>query len=478
MRRVRRREAEGGWATRIELERQGDVTVPVEVLVRGPGAAEARRRADGFARRETLVVHTPWKPQHVVVDPDNEVMDWNRANNDRGWGFLGLPRRESIRLLDRPFVREVARDRPVSTWLPLAWYNDEGGLVVGTRTRSNQMGWLNLREVGGALAVRRAGDGLDGAWHHWIRVRNPPGGVGPRQELEYSAWAIEDRWGGELRVRRDLSRRLGRGPRVGSEWGVRAMVADTGGFLPQALWDDAVTLETWSALSWRDTVAGLPRLARLELGLGLSHLDRDPAGEERTAGFARLSLEAAWRGRVGRLWVAQLRAYAGVFADFDDFDAGLPRQRRIALAGAGPYETLWNPFVRSRGAIFRRGDVSYHAPGGPNLRGFHPALAGTAAAALNARAGPTFALGSLGALRLAAFGDLGLARFAEAAGSEGSTLGLWDAGLGAEVETQVLDEWARLRIDFPVYVNRPALGAMGREARRDFRWVFSFESEL
>jgi hypothetical protein len=406
-------------------------------------------------------------------------MDWDRSNNYGSWGWLWFRRGGAVHVLDRPFIRERARERPVSAWSPLLWYNDGGGLFVGLRSRSNQMGWLDVSEEGAALAVRSVEDGLARGYHTWLRVMDPPSLIGPRRHVSYAAWAVEDRWGGSVTVRWDRSARLGRGPRVGLELGVLFMAADTGAFLPGTLWDEGETIEAWSAIALTDTSERADLYAlRIEAGLGLSHLDQGFFAGERTAGFARAQITAGARVGSRGPWTAQLRAYAGIFADLVEFDAALPRQRRIALAGAGPYETLWNPFLRSRGALLRRGDVRYHAPGGPNLRGFDTDLTASAVAALNVRLGPTWRIGPLDAVRPAVFGDIGIAHLPGAPGSEGWTLGLADAGPGLEIETRILDESARLRIDFPVYLNRPGLALMERAERWAARWVFSFESEL
>jgi hypothetical protein len=433
----------------------------------------------GFAKRDSVAIVTEWKPDEAVVDPDNAAMDWNRANNAWKSGWLGFGGRTARRTLDRPFIRELSRDRPIEAWSPVAWYNDAGGLTLGLRTRANQMGWLDRREEGIAVSVKRAEDDFFGdAYHAWVRVENPPSLIGPRRSVAYALGYLEDRWGGTATVTWDASPALGRGPRVALELGVRLLAADSGTYAPPALWDVGEALELWVSASAHDTVRGGPRLVRVEAALGVSHLETDPFFGGRTAGFARGELVAGGRFRVGGPLRLQLRGYAGVLADLEQFDLALPRQRRIVVAGADPYATLWNPLVRSRGALFRRGDVQYHAPGGPDLRGFDPELTASVAAALNVRVGPQVRWGPLDAVRLTAFADVGVARFPDPTGTGGRTLGLVDGGAGLEIATRILDEIARLRVDLPLYVNRPELAVMGADERWAARWIFSFESEL
>lgn len=476
---VHRRRSDGGWTTVVAVERKGEIRAPVEVLVRGPDGGEARARVAGYAKRESVTLRTPWRPDAVVVDPENAVMDFDRSNNYRSAGWRWFRDPAAVRGFDWPFISERSRERPVETWFPLLWYNDAGGLVLGMRTRSNQMGWLDVRESGFAVAARQADDDFFGAgYHFWQRGRNPPALVRERRQLAYVYGAVEDRWGGTVTVRLDRSPRWGRGPRVFVETGLRLFSADSGAYVPPALWDDGETLELWLGASVRHVVRGDPRLFRIEAALGVAHLETDPFFGERTAGFARGELVAGGRFRIAGPWRVQLRGYAGVLADLEQFDVALPRQRRLVVAGADPYATLWNPFVRSRGSLFRRGDVQYHSPGGPDLRGFDPDLTASAAGTLHLRVGPQLRIGPIDAVRLTSFAEGGVVRFADPAGLGGRSLGLVDAGAGLEIETRILDEVARLRVDLPVYVNRPELAVMRSDDRWAARWVFSFESDL
>src|SRR5207245_1168856 len=97
------------------------------------------------------------------------------------------------------------------------------------------------------------------------------------------------------------------------------------------------------------------------------------------AGFGRCTSEASVRAPFWLGTTLGVRLFGGGYAG-----PSIPvRQRRIPIAGAGPYETFTNPFLRSRGALFARPDVQYHAPGNANLRGFRSDLAGRWAVAVN-----------------------------------------------------------------------------------------------
>lgn len=68
--------ADGLWQTQVEVLRDGDIFMPVTLRV---GAAELR--LDSRARRQVLQVITLKRPQEVVLDPDNVLIDLEPANN-------------------------------------------------------------------------------------------------------------------------------------------------------------------------------------------------------------------------------------------------------------------------------------------------------------------------------------------------------------------------------------------------------------
>src|SRR6266550_411470 len=110
-------------------------------------------------------------------------------------------------------------------------------------------------------------------------------------------------------------------------------------------------------------------------------------------------------GPRGIRWGARL--FAGAYLGASD----PVRQRRISIAGADPYETFSNPFLRSQGAWLVRPDFHYQAPGGANLRGFRPDLGGRWAVGLNLEATPWVLRRDQGILRglaLEAFADAGI----------------------------------------------------------------------
>jgi hypothetical protein len=174
----------------------------------------------------------------------------------------------------------------------------------------------------------------------------------------------------------------------------------------------------------------------------------------------------------GRAWLAGVVKFGG--ANPGQPASTLPPQRRIYLAGADPYQTFNNPFLRSDGALLVKPDVNYQAAGGAGLRGYDATLAATWAAALNMELMKAL----FRAPRRHAFTGLSLALFADAAATHSPDLtGLADAGVGVRATHRVGPTNFATRLDFPLLVSDPsrAVGASAGDGHTKFRFVWSFE---
>jgi hypothetical protein len=195
--------------------------------------------------------------------------------------------------------------------------------------------------------------------------------------------------------------------------------------------------------------------------------------------FGRFSLEASVRKPFLAGSTFRGRVYGGAYIA----SSRPPLQRRISVAGADPYETFENPFLRSEGALFVRPDFHYHAPGGANLRGFDRSLGGRWAAAVNLEVGKSITSKDRGFVR-----DVSLYGFADAGVVDSMAVGsspagdwytaLYDGGVGISSHQALGDlEWT-MRLEFPFVVNRwdyaadPSANDPGRLA---FRWQVSLE---
>jgi hypothetical protein len=70
--------AAGGWITRVEVVREGDIWMPVDIRV-----GDTLQRLTSRERRQTVTITTPARPDAVTLDPDNVLIDIDPANNTR-----------------------------------------------------------------------------------------------------------------------------------------------------------------------------------------------------------------------------------------------------------------------------------------------------------------------------------------------------------------------------------------------------------
>ncbi|HXF95924.1 MAG TPA: M1 family metallopeptidase [Gemmatimonadales bacterium] len=472
----RRRSADGSWLTAVTVERRGDGWMPLEI-------GDDRRvyaRTTGEAEVERVEFRSDGRPGRLMLDPRVRGHDWNMLNNyeRRGWWGRGGAGRTEWRV-DHPARETARRDRLVRAVMPVGWSNDHGGLTLGLRARANYLGAYQ-RELG--LATYGLRDGATRPAGISVRVADPVRTLRPRTRTAAAAWHVEGRTGVSLHAARSLRRTLA------SAWDPRAgfdaawMATSDLGYLDRRLWDDAGTVE---AGPWIATAGEWGRAevrARLAARAGVVYRVPGPgivsANRYDAEGFARVAGEASVRAP----FVLGTRLGARVFAGVYLADSPPPRQRRIMVAGADPYETFSNPFLRSRGALLVRPDFHYHAPGGANLRGFRRDLGGRWAASLNLEAEKPLRRRDRGPVRrvaLMGFADLGVVDSAALVSSPPGRryTTLYDGGLGVVTRHVVGDlEWT-VRIEFPLVVNRWDMAAdRARDpGRLAFRWQVSLE---
>src|SRR5205823_2145383 len=256
------------------------------------------------------------------------------------------------------------------------------------------------------------------------------------------------------------------------------------GYLDRSLWEDAGTVEGgpwWSITSSHGaTVLHARFVARG--GVVYSNPGKGVVSPTRYdfEGFGRFTGEASVRTPFWAATTLGLRLFAGGYTG-----ASTPvRQRRIPIAGADPYETFTNPLLRSRGALFVRPDLQYHAPGNANLRGFRGDLGGRWAVSANVELTRSVFRREAGILREVAvegFADGGvvdpLAVPASPPGGWYTTL--YDGGVGLVVRLPVRDLGWTTRLEAPLVVNRWDRAADFRpgegEGALALRWQFSLE---
>jgi len=482
----RRHLADGSWETSVQIQRKADGVLPVEV---GEASAANRGvviygRVDGRAAMDTLTFHTKQRPGTLMLDPRVMTHDWNFTNNYEHHLFSTAGR--SFRFDD--YVSDAAaRDHVIESIAPSVWYNDAGGVTVGVRERSNYLGrfnestaWLQYGVAGWdsarkAPADKRIGFALSLANPTWLRRA--------QHGQAFDAWYREGTAGARITLTHDHPVAWFRRDDFRTAWTLQWVATPTIGYLDPTRWQDAGTAELTRAYDWdlpdgptktRIRMAFTGGVAYTQPGTGVQLANRYDVEP-----FGRATASAAFRRAMGGLDVG-VRFFAGGYVAQN---APL-RQRAIPIAGADPYQTLGNPFVRSAGALFVRPNVYYHSPGNGDLRGYAGNLGGRWIGAMTLEvAKPLFeasprSRGPVRAFSLVAFGDGAVVDSMAVPGAvRSAAAALYDAGAGLRVGLRVGAITFPLRIELPLLVSRPAY-AQDTHPGNDvfgFRWLFSVE---
>jgi hypothetical protein len=472
------------WVTRVEVVRTGAGRIPVEVAVVGQSDT-AEARTDGLADREWVTLETASKPKEVVLDPRVQTHDWNMLNNRKRLGGL-LPRT----LLPPPgsdfyfhpyFSTRSRRERLTVGVQPTLWYNDAGGVTVGLRSRDDYLGRF---EQNVAMIWGSTGWGVDDDVKDidfFLRAKNPVVLRGPNLSQTFDAFKIEGRYGAAATLEWSRRAHLTFGPTRSHRMSLRWVAIDDTRYLDPGYYDDVGIVELQFA-NGISTESGQWELsARSSLGGGLAYNRAGLAASGRSDldpfyfnGF----VEGVARRDLARGLGLGLRGYLA--AGVSDHDAA--KQRQVYVQGSDPLSQLYNPFLRSRGALLVREDFHYQSPGGAGVRGVDPRLSTSAIVALNLEVEQRLLSRPESNLfkrvSIAVFSDLaqGIGSMSQTPAT-GTIRFLSDAGFGLRAAHRIGDTEFVTRFDFPFFVSRPELAQDGTPGDDDvaFRWVFSFE---
>ena len=517
----REQQAGGGWITRVLVERHEDGRIPVDVAVIG-GGDTAVVRIDGLAEKEWVEFPTAFKPGEVVLDPRVRTHDWNMLNNRYQFGLslakvlTGHPGPVDVHP-DLYFTEQSHRDRLALGLAPTAWYNDVGGLTLGLRSRSNYLSMFERKE----LWLNYATGGLNGDladerdFNFAVRGSNPVWLRSPGFEASGEGFYMEGRAGARLGADWASTPGLGspttfrRG--LGFQW--VGVVDDA--YTQGVGYEDGGTIEAeyHSGVSTRSGQWSLSATASAAGGAAYYHepsivfsASNQPGCCLRTSGtvlrqhpgwslasvggmaarapsynlapYGRFTAELTAKRPLTRSLTFGSRLFGGVLVA-EGFGIW---QRQMFFGGAGPYDQIWNPFTRSRGALFRREDVHYHAPGDGNARGLSPFLSAPTLAALNLELDQTV----LSRPRAGLFNRVGITLFGDVLAGNGDLMTIdsdvnvtADAGIGISMAHRIGNTRFVTRIDFPLWVERPELAAdPDPDDPFAFRWVFGFQPSL
>jgi hypothetical protein len=471
---VRVEEIGGMWETTVRVSRNGEMRMPVPIRFEGDGQV-ADTTVSGGPFDQVVQIQTRFRPKTVAIDPDGEILDWNALNNH--WSASWFVDPAVDRRLPGPRPRPASsRSQKIVDYLPLAWWNDPGGVVVGVESQGNYMGRYHLSLLRIGLPAFQVGDKGGGTsqfdWGSiYYRLGNPILLGVPRLGHESQLFAGEGRVFVGHEYQMDLSPRPLSGSRKHLRlFGSLAAVYDSTYLIPGR----------WTP---RENMT-------VEAGVGYRWVASRPAGDSWLAGEVSMGINTRnyryTRGEVEvvRDWSRRegvqglMRFYTGVVMgenpdpSVTGWDGSfVPFERRVFLSGGGPYQSIGNPYLRSAGGVLAEyGD----APGGGELRGYYRGLTSPLLVATNLEVfAPALELGPV-AIRLGAFTDgawtsetlQGFTRDGLPVAPEDDLALLWDAGPALNLES----DWTRshLRIDFPVFVSEPTLA----QSDASDQWAF------
>jgi hypothetical protein len=477
--RVQSTRVDGGWETRVEVVRNEEGKIPVEVWAIGGDTVVTR--TEGLATREWVTLKTREKPKEILVDPRVRTRDWNMLNNSWRKGWIGATRRPKDKLyLDTWFSEKQARDRKSVGLLPTAWYNDAAGITLGLRSRDNYFGRYeeNLTQLSIGTSWESDHDVSDYDWFY--RVRNPTWLRSKGMTQTFEGYNVEGRFGGRIAIEQRFTPHTFWGPTSSVGASITWMQPDDFRYLDPGYYEDAGTVELGlsAAISDRPGAWSLGLKTTAAGGIAYNNDGLSAAlGRDQSPFYGRFTLAATARRNLGTKATFATRFYGGITVSEDE---AIVRQRQIFVAGADPFEQFSNPFLRSSGALLVRPDVYYTQPGGGGLRGYDPRLTSVGLVSLSAELERTLIARPRAALfrriAIAGFGDIGhtINDSWLRPGAELRLLG--DAGAGIRAEHRIGQTFFTTRVDFPFYVSKPlaAQDTDPGDVPGGFRWQFSF----
>ena len=461
---------------RFDTSRPGSHEETAQVSQRGSYQAALKIGFDTHGDNSVVVqIHDPRYPIQLEgrtdarplppfrLDPDHLTTDWDSRNDNE-------PNPTKI-VFGWPFLDQWDRYRNVAAISPQLWYTGPGGLTIGARLRSNYQKLVDEWDVGLAMAVRSPTASKLPQLQGWIAVNNPraPWRDLPYMGLRTGLWMVDGTFRFTLQNKWDESPfhfANGRTDTLTIAFNVTSPYDRA--WQDTARWSDATVADVSGEWKWRSRRPAL-WFARFFMDGGLA-VPR--AGAPGYGGFGRAEIEGggtlplAGEGRLSLM----LRAFGGV-------SSSTPPQRSMGLSSLDPTTTFDNNFLRGSDAILVLPDVPYVPLGGAGMRGYSLYTTMRNVGSVNTQL--AFTLNTpkprtlMPRIQAAIFGDLA---YGSTTGSA-FTQGEWydDAGVSAILRGALYDKPYALRIDLPIWMNRPTL-APGNQSGTEtvaFRWTFT-----
>jgi hypothetical protein len=470
LKRVAKRQSDGGWDVLVEIERQGEMIMPLEIHFTLEDGSVEKRRVEGRLRAIKETFRLPGKPVHTAINPDNEIADVDLADNNSD----STPDLQ----IDWPNNHYYPEHAYQLRWRPGAWYNDVDGLKAGLLLRGSYYGWSRRIRLG--LYYGAESDRLDFTFAYDKPFRQ----FGTNVNFHLSSYKMEGR--------RDFTTELTFNRRT------KLIVPPTQRFIVGLNYHELTNDRYLNSTEIYDT-------SRADVAPYVGY-SIDPQFDFMAT---RLSSEL----RFGREWFsgkyqyerltaeAILKTRRSVFPIFLNARAFLglvggevPTQQKFGLAGGGPLEQERHYWLRAPGANWE--DLNYHQPGHGNLRGYNAGTFGVNKLfTVNTEVGgrvPLLFLNRLvkplaGTITAYGFYDFGRvldsdnpirssARIQALADAGVLDEPLQDAGIGFVARRNFPFFDMTLRLDLPFWVSNPEIN--GEDEETQHRYIISLSSSF
>ncbi len=478
---VKRERRGEGWVTRVQVVRKGDGMIPVDVAVIAAHDT-AVVRTSGMASTAWVEVPTRSEPKVVLIDPSVRTHDWNMLNNRYRFRLFDRRSPPSTNYFDTWFSEPVSRDRIERGFMPTVWYNTAGGIVVGARARQNYLGMFEENQFLLSYTLGAPGDDANvQELDFFLRLKNPVALRAPSQSQRFEAFRTEGRWGGLLGWEWSRRDHLTFGPTRSAGVSLRLVDIDNTAFLDPQQYIDVGIVELMTDWGIRNRVGQWQLGWKLSLGGGLV-FNRDGLAAvqpDLDQFYFRGELEGTARREIAKKLTFAGRLYGGVATGAH----AAAKQRQVYLSSSDPFEQLYNPFLRSEGALLVLDDVPYQAPGGAGVRAVDFRVSNSGLIAANVEVERTVVERRksrlFGRVSVAAFGDAAQGIGGPAQLATGEQLGfVADAGLGVRASHRIGKTSFLTRFDFPFYLSEPAYSRndFAQDDAFAFRWLFSVQA--
>ncbi len=450
----------GQWQTDVEIKRKDDGIMPVEVQLTTDKGQKFIRRWDGRERSGIVTFITADKPNQVVLDPRDMILDKNRLNNG-DWQFKFLP--------DVPFANYRPRNAYLIRYAPMLWYNDVDGIWLGVRFSGSYSGGYYRTQWGLTRGFKsnRAG--------YYFLIGHPVLRNSEKLQLTIAGVNREGRGIGDIALiyRTSKIRFIPPFHELRLSFNSAQLLKNEHHYAQRNIKSQG------RIVRWPEWEPG--RVSKISFGYDLDIMERQWSsnldvhvetaqrswGSEyefyRFTGQLKFSLGSRSQG-------LRVRLFAGNF-----WGDRIPIQEKFFIDGGNPRERFDQFYLRSSGSM--PAEVRYHFPGGGNLRGYiDQPIATERIVAMNAevRSGmlnPLFRkiLPRRSFLELTPFFDFARVEIANPA-----SCNLMDAGIGVRWSYRLFYQPILLRLDFPFWVSDPLPG----EKQMKFRWVVSIQHAI